>query len=270
MKKDILHNHIFQFISFFYVYHPYRINSKDIQINNDSHILHITKGQGKIIIDNEAYEICSGCVVSIPHFSPFSMQTSDDFEMFNIHYKLFDKNQTNFENKFRLKTVFKPNYFDWCRKKIIELRGIYEDNNNTSFPDPVAHQIILKHFSQNDLIEISRSVSDQRIQKVINYLDNPDINDFDSAKLAKLCSLSKSQMNRNFSKILGISPLKYWEKRRIKDVCLALKNYPGSISEVAENFGFCEQGYFTHWFKKMTSVTPAEYRRKLNKKGFSY
>jgi AraC-like DNA-binding protein len=264
MDFQILCRHKFQFISFCYVYHPERKNSGRVQLNNDSHMLHISKGSGIINAENKSYLIKAGDVVAIPPFTPFTMNISDKFEMLNLHYKIWIENDEIFDCIRRLPFVFSPPYFKWCQLMLFKIKKIHDEKLPCQYPDALAHEIILKHFFKNSMIKVARDLPDQRIKKVQKHLEYPALMEFDSDKLASLCNLSKSQMNRNFRKFFGISPLKYWEKQRLKKICMTLKISSDTIYEIADKYGFRDQGYFCRWFKRMTKYTPVEYRKKLS------
>ena len=260
MGIDILRKHKFQFISFAYVYYPQKGDTGNVQLNNDSHIIHICKGRVTFNMENQSFTAKAGDVVAVPSFIPFTLQRSEDFEMMNLHYKIWLDDGMLLEDVKKLPRLFTPLYFKWCYKKLIEINEIILEKSVRKLPDVLAHEVILRHFTENPVTNIDSSVSDPRMQKMKKFLETPAIN-FDSNELASLCRLSKSQMNRNFKKAFGISPQKYWEKQRIKYICMVLKKSPVTINEISERWGFKNSGYFCRWFKKMTGYTPQKYRK---------
>ncbi|MDD5599223.1 MAG: AraC family transcriptional regulator [Victivallaceae bacterium] len=262
MKLAILNKHKFQFISFCYVYHPVKSDSGNIQLNSDSHLIHVCRGKGTITIGNRLYPIKAGNVVAVPQFTPFTMNICADFEMMNIHYRLWLKDDTLFEDIKTLPVIFTPPYFSWCREKLLKINNINQVSG-PELPDAYAHEIILKHLTENQLADVSGPARDPRMQKVRVFLEYPKLYRFDAAALATVCHLSKSQMNRNFRKLFGVSPQKYWEKQRLKIICALLQRASVNIYEIAAEAGFEDSGYFCRWFKKMTGYTPSEYRNKI-------
>jgi AraC-like DNA-binding protein len=263
MDMDFLRKHRFQFIHFSHVYHPQKGDTGNVQLYDDLHILHICKGQGIFKLDDQSFTAKAGDVVAMPSFTPWTMKRTSDFEMMNIHYKIWLYDGTHLEDVKRLPLFFTPSYFNWCYEKLLELEEIIR--NPRKVADVLAHEIIIKHFTENPLIDVAGSVSGSRMQKVKRFLETPEIN-FDSNELASLCLLSKSQMNRNFKALFGISPHKYWEKQRINYICMLLKKSPVKINEISERWGFKNSGYFCRWFKKMTSYAPTEYRKAFPEK----
>jgi AraC-like DNA-binding protein len=188
------------------------------------------------------------------------MNIQPDFEMMNIHYQLWLEDGTIFENLKTLPLIFTPSYFSWCRAKLTEMKNASVAELNALR----AHEIILRHLAENQLKNVTETDQDPRMQKVRTFLERPKLHKFDAAEIAALCRLSKSQMNRNFRNLFGVSPQKYWEKQRLKIISAALKKSSMSIYEIAEEAGFEDNGYFCRWFKKQTGHTPSEYRKKIS------
>ena len=261
MDMDFLKKHKFQFIGFAYVYYPEKGDTGNVQLNNDSHIIHVCRGQITFNMENQSFTAKAGDVVAVPSFIPFTMQRTDDFEMMNIHYKIWLDDDTLLEDIKRLPRLFTPAYFEWCYEKLLEIKEMMLQRPVVKFPDALAHEIILRHFTENPVVDIDSSISDSRIQKIKKILETPGFKRFDSDELTSLCRLSKSQMNRNFKEQFGISPQKYWEKQRIENICTVLKKSPVTINAVSERYGFKSSAYFCRWFKKMTGYTPTQYQK---------
>ncbi len=195
MNREFLRKHKFQLISFIRVCHSEKRNIDKIQINNDSHILHIVKGKAVIHLDGRPYSIKSGDVVSIPPFTPFTLNVAADFEMMNVHYKMWLEDDTPLDSFRKLPVVFAPSYFDTCRTLLAE---ILEMQNQNLPADPQLHELVLMHFTRTPLRETAVPTADPRMLRVKSFLDKLDFEHFDSGKLAAVACLSKSQMNRGF------------------------------------------------------------------------
>ena len=71
--------------------------------------------------------------------------------------------------------------------------------------------------------------------------------------------MNKYAVIRSFTKIKGITPYRYIETIRINKSKELLK-YNNDIVEVALKLGFNDQSHFTKTFKKLTGLTPEEYK----------
>jgi len=79
-------------------------------------------------------------------------------------------------------------------------------------------------------------------------------------RLAKVCNMSVRHLQRCFEESLQISPHQYWTKCRIRKACDELRSGQHSLSEVAQELGFCDQSSFTAQFRKHTGMTPNAFR----------
>ena len=107
-------------------------------------------------------------------------------------------------------------------------------------------------------------LSGKRMKEVIQYIQkhlaekNMSVN-----TLAELACVSPSHFYKLFNKNFGISPIDFINQKRIelaKKMLLSQKNY--KISTVAYLSGFNNLGYFNRIFKKNTSLTPSEFKKK--------
>lgn len=93
------------------------------------------------------------------------------------------------------------------------------------------------------------------IESKIEYGEHPAI-----PELTKLVGLeSQSYFIKLFQKEMGITPSKYIKKRAIERAKYLLKNTDMKIIDISAKCGF-SLTQFNHTFKKMTGVTPKEYR----------
>ncbi|MDE5671303.1 MAG: AraC family transcriptional regulator, partial [Eubacterium sp.] len=75
---------------------------------------------------------------------------------------------------------------------------------------------------------------------------------------------SKNQIIRIFKETYGITPYRYFIERKIDIAKLYLSNTKSSISEISKILSFSDQNYFSSEFKKTTSLSPSDYRKKMN------
>jgi len=87
MDATLLKHHRFQFINFCHVCHALR-RKGNVNVNNDTHIMHVTKGNGTVEVDKHTYTISRGSVIAIPPFVKFVFDIKPHFEMRNIHFRL--------------------------------------------------------------------------------------------------------------------------------------------------------------------------------------
>lgn len=260
--------HTFQFISFCPVYHRFGHESGVFHVNNDSHLIHVVRGEGSVTLRGEGeFLLRSGAVVAIPPFLPYRMRLSADFEMLNIHYRLLLADGETFERSARLPFLFHPENFAECEKMLRTMATCIVDVGDQSTVFEMArfaYDLVTSYITLNNLVE-RPAIRDKRMLRAEKYLKENEMEAFDVDRLAKLACLSKSQFNRRFRAVFALSPHAYWEKIRFSKVCLMLRYDDVSIAEVAESFGFSSPFYFSRWFKKMAGSSPSEFKKSVIK-----
>jgi AraC family transcriptional regulator len=81
--------------------------------------------------------------------------------------------------------------------------------------------------------------------------------------LAALVGLSPYHFVRAFRQSFGVPPHRYHVQRRIEHAKMLLKAPENSITAVALAVGFAETSSFSTAFRKLTGISPREFRRGL-------
>lgn len=82
------------------------------------------------------------------------------------------------------------------------------------------------------------------------------------SELARACGLSVSHLQREFSRLFGMSPSDYVLRTRLLLARRMLDQTAKSVGEVAVACGFYDQSHFTKAFKAHTGLPPQAYRRR--------
>lgn len=99
------------------------------------------------------------------------------------------------------------------------------------------------------------------LQKAIEYIDSHFVDEITAQKLADLSGMSVPHFNRLFRKILRLSPMEYVLSLRVQEAQRLLSTTRKSMSEVSASVGFYDQSHFTKRFKKITGITPLQWRK---------
>ncbi|GJM12890.1 MAG: AraC family transcriptional regulator [Pseudohongiella sp.] len=113
-----------------------------------------------------------------------------------------------------------------------------------------------------------RSHHDEEIIKVQEWLDQNYQRNVVISAVAKQFKLSVRSLNRRFKLATNSSPLQYLQTLRIEHAKELLKQSNLAVSEVADLVGYQDASYFTSMFKKLSAVTPIEYRSLVRNKLF--
>lgn len=97
------------------------------------------------------------------------------------------------------------------------------------------------------------------VQAVCAYVDEHYADNITLDELGARAGLSKYHLLRCFTRQLGISPYSYLETIRIGHARRLLEaGVP--LAETAQRTGFADQSHFTRFFKRLTGITPGQYR----------
>ncbi|MBU0713873.1 MAG: AraC family transcriptional regulator [Verrucomicrobia bacterium] len=263
MNLELLCRHKFQFISYCPVFHADESGVGRIHINDDYHLLHITRGTGTLFIEDKQHALQPGVVAAIPPFVRFYFKINAPFEMLNIHYRLWLENGDLLEEHAVLPMIFRPASF----RAIKTILRTMQNTLKSDLPDKLllaamAHELVTHHVVSNQLIETDRPVIDARLMNACRRLSAPDYAVLQATEIARLCGLSVSQMNRLFQKCFHVSPHKFWEKKRFVELCHQLRSSDLPASKIAAQFGMEDNAYFSRWFKKMAGCAPSEFRQR--------
>lgn len=87
------------------------------------------------------------------------------------------------------------------------------------------------------------------------------------AELASMVGMSESHFSRTFKAAMGTSPIDWLRRERINQAKRRLIESDDAVKEIAQQVGYSDQFFFSKDFKKMTSLTPTQFREKEGKHG---
>src|SRR5690606_16107770 len=121
--------------------------------------------------------------------------------------------------------------------------------------------------SERESIEAKFSISDGQhspeeiVLMLQEYIKNNFADDINFNLIAQKFSYSSSYLSRLFAQHTGQSPSKYLMDIRINRAKYLLQNYKTlSIKQIGESVGYLDQSYFSRVFKKVTGLSPLDFR----------
>jgi transcriptional regulator GlxA family with amidase domain len=107
--------------------------------------------------------------------------------------------------------------------------------------------------------------SDKEILKAQEYIEQNIREKISTDELAKIASIGRRSFERRFKDATGNSVLEYIQRIKIESAKRQFENSRKNISEVMYEVGYTDSKAFRELFKKITGLTPIEYRNKYNK-----
>jgi len=87
--------------------------------------------------------------------------------------------------------------------------------------------------------------------------------------LVKRSELPERTFKRRFTRATGMAPILYIQRLRIEEAKRRLERTDIAIDEISWTVGYEEPAFFRRLFKRLTGVTPGEYRRKFRVPDFA-
>jgi transcriptional regulator GlxA family with amidase domain len=106
-----------------------------------------------------------------------------------------------------------------------------------------------------------------RLRPVVEELNGNYAADLDVGALAKKACLSRPQFHRQFKALVGLPPLEYAKRLRLKEAERLLRSSDLGMREIGERVGWPNQFHFSRIFKGFYGVPPLRYRQASQSRG---
>jgi transcriptional regulator GlxA family with amidase domain len=106
---------------------------------------------------------------------------------------------------------------------------------------------------------------DAAIKKAQEYIENHTQEKISVDELADITAIGKRSFERRFKQATNNSVLEYVHRVKIEAAKRQFENSRKNINEVMYDVGYTDTKAFRAMFKKLTGLTPIEYRNKYNK-----
>jgi AraC-like DNA-binding protein len=98
------------------------------------------------------------------------------------------------------------------------------------------------------------------IQQAVRWIDEHRDQKFNVDQVAEHVQIHPARLRQLFAQEVGRSPHDYLTRRRIAFSCELLKDTERSITQIAHELGYSSSQYFATAFRRITGMTPSDYR----------
>ena len=233
-----------------------------IHYHKDFEILYIDKGFADIQISGKNYNVGSGTLILINPFEAHAIDIKSPnyahrcicFDIGLLDLKDEDKilsGELSYKNIILNSSSLLP-YFDLAYKSEKEKADGWELRSQGS--------LMLMFSLLSECVEKSKSLKEQKFaKKILEILETDFSKDITSAEAAERFSYNHSYFCRLFKKIFNSSFSEYLNIFRVTKAKEFLKEH--TVSETAILSGFASLSYFSRTFKRISGLTPAEYKK---------
>lgn len=161
----------------------------------------------------------------------------------------------------------RPLIFHDCLEDTMKIQALFENEGYLSLFEMknLCMEYTVKflessHIDLNDHIGLVK-----KYEKVFQYITENLSMNLRLEELAKQTNYSVSFFTKNFARDNKITVKQYIHDKLMSQIEQLLIYSDLSLTEISNQFEFCELSYFTRWFKRYKGCTPSEYRKELRK-----
>lgn len=252
-------------------------------------IYYIDEGQGQVVSDQQIIQLEPKFLYMVPSFTICNLQCSDYLSQYFLHIFEYTAEGISLFEGYRKIIKVKASETDIISfRRLLQInpgRSINRSDNPKEYEridyyayyqqlDDIATdavffetqgiilQLIARFLEAKLQFEPTCIAIPSKILDTINYIQLHLAEKLSLAKLSRRVNLSEDHFSRIFLRFTSRRPVTYIYTKRIEraQYLIATTNY--SFTEIAEQTGFETITYFARMFKRVTTLTPGEYKKK--------
>lgn len=110
---------------------------------------------------------------------------------------------------------------------------------------------------------IYHRIHSQRLLPALEYIHEHIAEELSRPQVASQCNLSPSYFGSLFKEVTGMNYSDYIKLKRVEKAKILLETSNLNSAEISQEVGFSDQSYFCQVFKKLTQMTPTQYRMNM-------
>ena len=133
-------------------------------------------------------------------------------------------------------------------------------------------QIEMDRNAQSEFVIFSgqKSHGDDMVTEAQEYIENNPEDRISMEDLSAKFNVSRRNFDRRFIKATGNTPIEYTQRVKIEIAKKSFETNRKTISEVMYEVGYSDVKAFRELFRKITGISPLEYKNKYNKDAVSF
>jgi AraC family transcriptional regulator len=126
---------------------------------------------------------------------------------------------------------------------------------------PIPRQVSLRNGAELRRITVSGGLAGWQRKRVLEFIEEHLSETISLSTLSTLARLSPYHFVRAFRQTLGMPPHRYHVRRRVERAKILLADR--TVTDVALAVGYAETSSFSSGFRRVTGMSPTEFRRAL-------
>ncbi|WP_205509606.1 GlxA family transcriptional regulator [Longitalea arenae] len=130
-------------------------------------------------------------------------------------------------------------------------------------------QIDIERTSQSPFLifQIQKNHGDDVVTQAQTFIEKNMTEKISFEELATKLAVSRRNFDRRFIKATGNTPVEYLQRVKVEVAKRALENGRKTVFEVMSEVGYSDDKAFREVFKRITGLSPLDYKAKYNKEG---
>jgi AraC-like DNA-binding protein len=205
------------------------------------------------------------------------IDVTDDAHLLSVHFLCQWPNGDNFFGKTGVR-VIADEQCPALRKQAEKLVGYVRkrrgvaagySHDQTVYPDFLRQQALFANWlavwcealSAQGCVPAYGGSDDERLSRAVRRLNETSLAEgFPKKNLLADARLSAGQLDLLFTQAFGLSPWRYWERRRLEHARRRMLREETPVKLVAYELGFKSDAHFVAWFRRLTGDSPGRFR----------
>lgn len=249
------------------------ISKQQILLNKNTFSF-LQEGTKEVFFDNSSYSINNSQFLLMKSGHCLMTEKLSNVKEYYKSILLFFSNEDilRFIRKFELMSTGSNNYFSTYSfnydpfikrfaNSLLDIsklsKSIQKNILDVKFEEIMLYLIELKGV---DFLYSLISNSDNQSQKLIQTMESNKLNKLTIKELSFLCNMSVSTFKRKFEKTYAMSPIKWFQEKRLEQAAYLLKQNNKRPSDIYDEMGYENLSNFIFAFKTKFGVTPKQYQ----------
>ncbi|NRF89501.1 AraC family transcriptional regulator [Paenibacillus frigoriresistens] len=247
-------------------------------------ISYVAEGSGAHYIDNTSLPVSKGDLFFLPvgvsHvFRPSSFAQKNNLVVYNCIFtqewlnQLFHLQLSGSKDDFNILFMQAIERAAWLsfKERNGEFQPLFErlhfefsahrSGFMTILQTCVAQLLVYMYRSKMDFTPEASKANLQDLDSLLIYIRGHCSSPISLKEAATRLSISERQLHRQLKKHTGMSFMEFVQHARIEACCQLLRTNDHKISDVAASVGYQDLKFFNHLFKKITGITPSQFRQ---------
>lgn len=222
----------------------------------------ITRGKAYVKTQNKEYTLTEGNIYLLCADRMWEYRCDGEFEKLYFHFNCEVYNSLDLFKG--LNDVF----------ELKDTDGITDKMKKLFYSDSYADFLLLENILQNIVLKFVDKTGSRlnkycdlgkKYKDIFEYTEKHLSSKLTAAQICKLTGRREATVNANFKRDTGMTVNRYIKKCIYNRVCRELLYSTLHVNEISEKYEFSDPYYFSNWFKKISLMSPYNYKRKYKK-----